>query len=79
MLGLEHRYLSEKGSLNPGERKKLQVSSVKPGHGLINSALEASLTDFLPKNECLFFNILFKSPYNTRAFLSSYDMPYLSL
>lgn len=41
-LGLEHRYLSEKGRLNPGERIKLQVSSVKPRHGLMNLALEAN-------------------------------------
>jgi len=39
-LGLEHRYLSEKGRLTPGEKIKLQVLSVNPRHGLMNLALE---------------------------------------
>lgn len=41
-LGLEHRYLSEKGRLAPGERIKLQVLSVNPRHGLMNLALESN-------------------------------------
>ena len=35
-LGLEHRYLSEKGSMQPGEKLRLKVASVYPSTGLMS-------------------------------------------
>lgn len=38
-LGLEHRYLSQKGSLEPGEKLLLKVTSVYPDTGLMSLTL----------------------------------------
>eukprot|EP00590_Aulacoseira_subarctica_P006934 CAMPEP_0172420588 /NCGR_PEP_ID=MMETSP1064-20121228/6944_1 /TAXON_ID=202472 /ORGANISM="Aulacoseira subarctica , Strain CCAP 1002/5" /LENGTH=637 /DNA_ID=CAMNT_0013160613 /DNA_START=608 /DNA_END=2521 /DNA_ORIENTATION=+ len=44
-LGFEHRYLSEKGRLNPGEQLLLQVSSVQPRQGLMTLSLVAAFNN----------------------------------
>lgn len=38
-LGLEHRYLSQKGSLQPGKKLRLKVASVFPSTGLMSLTL----------------------------------------
>jgi hypothetical protein len=38
-LGLEHRYLSQKGSLEPGEKLRLKVATVYPSTGLMSLTL----------------------------------------
>ena len=38
-IGLEHRYLSERGSLNVGETIWLKVASVNPRNGLLSLSL----------------------------------------
>ena len=45
-LGLEHRYLSEKGYLIPGEILWLQVSSIQPRMGLMTLTLAAKTSGF---------------------------------
>lgn len=41
-LGLEHRYLSQKGRLKPGEKLRLKVASVFPSTGLMTLTLANS-------------------------------------